>query len=393
MPAPAVVGVYVLAAVGSIAAGLAFKEFVYEPHIAPRVERWAEEFLAKRQARRARRAVPVPADSAFGHGDDDAGTGTDAGDGKSAYELESLVENEVRQWRAQVGEGSGAGLRHRRRVPAPGTGSSSMAGSALDESNILIPYSPMSPTHVHVLFDPATDALSVADSHSVSGATSRVSTPSPHRGTGSSLLSRLTFRTPPPQQPAVGRAPPTPEPSVRGRGSPAPSLPRTPTPLTPAQTHTPAVEDPFSSAAFTSPHHVPSLSLSHPLDLDEQDVELLSAPSSSAPSEASAPDSRPESPFSELSRHSHSPFVLSPELRTFSPDARSPEFRTLSSMSSPAQSPFVLSSELGTFSPDTGLRTLSSDSESDLGEGDEAWSNAGSEVSASSWASLSAGRR
>ncbi|KAJ7737936.1 hypothetical protein B0H16DRAFT_1730104 [Mycena metata] len=377
MPAPAVVGVYVLAAVGSVAAGLAFKEFVYEPHIAPRVERWAEEFLAKRQARRARRAVAVPAECNYNLGDDagtDAGTDADAGDGKSTYELESLVENEVRQWRAQVGEGSG--LRHRKRVPAPGVGSL-MAGSALDESNILIPYFPMSPTHVHVLFDPATDALSVADtdSHSVSGASSRVPTPAP----SSSLLSRLTFRTPPPQ-PAVGRAPPTPEPSVRGRGSPAPSLPRTPVP-TLNNTQAPDAFDASNTyaytyagaggaAAFTSPHHVPSLSLSHPLDPDEQDVELLSAPSSSAPSERADP------PFSELSRahsqSSHSPFVLSPE------------FRTLSSVSSPVHSPFILSSELGTFSPDMGLRTLSSSSESgsELGEGDEAWSQSGS-----SWAS------
>ncbi|KAJ7720520.1 hypothetical protein B0H16DRAFT_1896824 [Mycena metata] len=197
------------------------------------------------------------------------------------------------------GRGLGRGVAAQERVPAPGTGSS-MAGSALDESNIIIPYSPMSPTHVYVLFDPATDGLSVADSHS---------------------------------QPAVGRAPPTPEPSVHGRGSP--SLPR-------------------------RVHLVPSLSPSHPLDLDEQDVELLSAPSSSAPSE------RAESPFSELSRahtHSdaHSPFVLSPELTTFSA-----EFRTLSSMSSPspAHSPFVLSEELRTLSASS-----ESGSESEFGEG------------------------
>ncbi|KAJ7157485.1 hypothetical protein C8R46DRAFT_1040470 [Mycena filopes] len=336
MPAPAIVGVYVLAAVGSVAAGLAFKEFVYEPHIAPRVERWAEEFLAKRQARRARRAVPVPS---HGGADGDVDAGTDV-DGKSTYELESLVENEVRQWRSQV-DVSGSGLRQRKKnvVGAP-----SATESALDESNIIIPYSPMSPTHV--LFDPASDGMSVADSPtSTSGLSSRVPTPSPH-----STLSHSTFRTPPP------RAPPTPEPSVRGRGSPAasasPFATVTPTPA-------PVADDPFSGSIMThsnsnsalpSPHHVPSLSLSHPLDLDsEHDLELLSAPSSS----------RPSSPFSELSQHAGSEYSSS-------------HARTGTDFHS-----FTLSPE---------LRTLSvSGSESDGGwEAGEGWSRGGSE---SSWAS------
>ncbi|KAJ7028655.1 hypothetical protein C8F04DRAFT_1118801 [Mycena alexandri] len=365
MPAPAVVGVYVLAAVGSVAAGLAFKEFVYEPHIAPRVERWAEEFLAKRKAKRARRAVAVPSGhGADAHGDDDAGT---TADGKSTYELESLVENEVQQWRSQVVVSSGSGLRHRRTVVG-----SSATGSALDESNIIIPYSPLSPTHV--LFDP-TDGLSVADSPTSahSAMSSRVPTPSPH---GSSLLSHLTFRTPPPpQQPAGVRAPPTPEPSARGRGSPAPlasplfapsGMP-TPTPATNTQAHAQdAVEDPFSGSphsSFASPHHVPSLSLSHPLDLDAEpfyhDLELLSAPSESSVS------SRPDSPFSELSHP-----TTRRSFGTFSPDG--------------ARSPFVLSPE---------LRTLSSESGSEMGDEAEGWSNAGSEISGSSWASAGVGRR
>ncbi|KAJ7154333.1 hypothetical protein C8R43DRAFT_1000870 [Mycena crocata] len=309
MPAP--VAVYVLAAVGTIAASLAFKEFVYEPHIAPRVERWAEEFLEKRRMKKAQRAqrnaVAVPSTTGDAAGDADI---------KSTYELESLVANEVRQWRTQVdvSRGEGSGLRHRKNV------GSSTTGSALDESNIIIPYSPLMPTHV--LFDP-TDGLTVASSPT-STISSRVHTPSPH-----STLSHSTFRTPPP----AAQAPPTPEPSVRGSPTPAAS--------TPARAPSPTL-DPFLFTA-SSPHHVPSLSLSHPLDLDsEHDLELLSAASSS----------RPSSPFSEFSQ----------------PTTGDEQFHS-----------FTLSPELATLS--------ASETGSELGEEVERWSNAGSEISESSWAS------
>ncbi|KAJ7652636.1 hypothetical protein B0H17DRAFT_1022224 [Mycena rosella] len=277
MPAPVAVGVYVIAALGTVAAGLAFKEFVYEPHIAPRVERWAEEFLAKRRARKMQRAgmeaVAVPSVSAVGKRDDDVHL--DGGDeGQSTYELESLVAHEVRQWRAGVDVGRGgldaSGLRHRHASPA----STSTLASALDESNVLIPYSPMTPTHV--LFDPD------AAASPTSTGSSRVPTPSPH-----STLSHAPFRTPPPPSPPAGRAPPTPEPSVRGE-PPA---------------------DPFSG---TSPV---SLSLSHPLDLArEADLELRSAPS------------EPGSPFSAFSLSSHSLHSLDDtQEETFQSFALSPE--------------------------------------------------------------------
>ncbi|KAJ7761173.1 hypothetical protein DFH07DRAFT_1059858 [Mycena maculata] len=272
MPAPAVVGVYVLAAVGTVAAGVAFKEFVYEPHIAPRVERWAEEFLAKRAARKRRKAglaaVPVANKRSDddGHGGDDGTTDLE-GDGKSVYELESVVANEVRQWRSQVGAGPST-LRHRPR----GT------SSALDESNLQIPYSPLTPTQTHVLFDPA-DALTETVSSPTSTISSRVATPSPH-----STLSHSAFRVPPP------RAPPTPEPSVHASSPSASPFP-TPAPLAnPFEPASTAPPNPFE-LALASPHHVPSLSLSHPLDLaSEHDLELLSASSRS---------SRPASPFSD----------------------------------------------------------------------------------------------
>ncbi|KAJ6530676.1 hypothetical protein B0H19DRAFT_1191758 [Mycena capillaripes] len=351
MPAPVAVGVYVLAAVGSVAAGLAFKEFVYEPHIAPRVERWAEEFLAKRRAKKMRKAglaaVPVSANAG---GD----AGTDAGDAdnsiKSTYELESLVANEVRQWRSQVDVGRGEGtstLRHRRNV-----GSSSTM-SALDESNIIIPYDAMTPTHI--LFDPA-DGLSVSASSPTSTMASRVPTPSPH-----STLSHSTFRMPPPA--AAVQAPPTPEPSVSGSpiaaASPAPAL------ATPVRSRTPQAQTETSPYLFSisSPHHVPSLSLSYPLDLDsEHDLELLSAPSSS----------RPSSPFSDSDFSS---------LATGTRQHEREQFHS-----------FTLSPASGR---DRDLRLLSastSEAGSEAGDGD-GWSNAGSEVSSSSWASADVQRR
>ncbi|KAF7347100.1 hypothetical protein MVEN_01464100 [Mycena venus] len=353
MPAPVAVGMYVLAAVGTVAAGLAFKEFVYEPHIAPRVERWAEEFLAKRKARRMKRAgkqaVAVPSTSGAGAGagasvganDTDLDAGVDA-DGKSTYELENLVADEVRQWRSQVDVHATAssGLRHRKTR-------SSTVGSALDESNIIIPYDTLTPTHI--LFDP-TDGLSVSSPASTSTMSSRVATPgpgpSPH-----STLSHSTFRTPPP--PPVMQAPPTPEPSVHGAPSPSATPSRSPArgPTPNQEQHAPE-QDPFLFS-ISSPHHVPSLSLSHPLDLDlesDRDLELLSAPSS-----------RPTSPFSDgdfsvSQEHEHEQF----HSFTLSPG---PELRVLSASGSEADA-------------------------EDL----ERWSTTGSEVSGSesSWASAGA---
>ncbi|KAH7910327.1 hypothetical protein BJ138DRAFT_980962, partial [Hygrophoropsis aurantiaca] len=96
MPAPAIVGAYVVAAIAGTVAIVAFKEFVYETHIAPVIERWAEEFVAERQARR-RRSSPVAMevsadtrpDTNSKHNNDDA----------EAFELEGLVAREVDEWR------------------------------------------------------------------------------------------------------------------------------------------------------------------------------------------------------------------------------------------------------------------------------------------------------
>ncbi|TRM67762.1 hypothetical protein BD626DRAFT_534075 [Schizophyllum amplum] len=103
MPTPAV---YVLAIVGTVAAGLAFKEFVYEPHIAPKIEQWAEEFLERRRRSRFRtlnRPYEVPFFDTDGL-DDKRSDSTAANDldDKKTFELEQLVTKEVHEWRKEV---------------------------------------------------------------------------------------------------------------------------------------------------------------------------------------------------------------------------------------------------------------------------------------------------
>ncbi|KAF8807316.1 hypothetical protein BYT27DRAFT_6563978 [Phlegmacium glaucopus] len=49
MPAPAI---YVLAFLGTVGAAIVFKEFVYEPHIAPHIDRWIAEYQAARRRER-----------------------------------------------------------------------------------------------------------------------------------------------------------------------------------------------------------------------------------------------------------------------------------------------------------------------------------------------------
>ncbi|KAF9055539.1 hypothetical protein BDZ89DRAFT_1125267 [Hymenopellis radicata] len=245
MPAPAV---YVLAVVGTVAAGIAFKEFVYEPHIAPKLEKWAQEFLSKRRERKRQREAAISVSLPFSSKRSDGGSDDDD---KSAFELEKLVSHvseEVREWRNEVVRSQSSTLRQRKNVAEPST---------LDQSNISIPYVPMVPTHV--IFDAATSTIgSRAPSPSLSG-------------------SRETLRSPPP-----GRLP-TPDSSEHGGDSPV-----------------------LNTGLF-SPMSIPSLSLSHPVDLDqEHGVELLSAPSS-----------RPDTPFSTVSHtddyHSFSADTLSSE--------------------------------------------------------------------------------
>ncbi len=228
-------------------------------------------------------------------------------DDKSAFELEKLVSHvseEVREWRNEVDRSQSSTLRQRKNVAEPST-LDQVCFIAVEwcpdyneiQSNISIPYVPMAPTHV--IFDAAATPTSTIASRA----------PSPLHLSGS----RETLRSPPP-----GRLP-TPDTSEHGGDSPV-----------------------LNTGLF-SPTSIPSLSLSHPVDLDqEHGVELLSAPSS-----------RPDTPFSSVS-HTDDYHSLSADT-----DSESDEDDAVS-VSAP---PSVMS------------------------DFDELRSNFGSEISSSSWAS------
>ncbi|KAL1743745.1 hypothetical protein HDZ31DRAFT_74677 [Schizophyllum fasciatum] len=236
MPTPAV---YVLAIVGTVAAGLAFKEFVYEPHIAPKVERWAEEFLERR--RRARhRPLARPYEAAYYDADalDDKktdGVVPDSFDDKRSFELENMVTKEVHEWRKEVERST-----LRRRKPQ------------LHTSVDNIPFEPLIPTPIravptHVICDPSSP----------------------------------TFRSNSPSSQGL----PTPEPSVR-------ELPSSPAPvLQPLPAEQPVPQPQIAPAPQSQADDVQSLSMSHPLaasiDLDIMSASSLSRPPSEVHSLAS----------------------------------------------------------------------------------------------------------
>ncbi|KAJ3811497.1 hypothetical protein F5876DRAFT_64717 [Lentinula aff. lateritia] len=93
MPAPAV---YVIAVLGTVAAGFAFKEYVYDPHIKPKVRQWQMEFAAGREARRRRR-MPVAVSVPVNHHTDTDDSDDESGSGKSrGYEMETLSPTQGR---------------------------------------------------------------------------------------------------------------------------------------------------------------------------------------------------------------------------------------------------------------------------------------------------------
>lgn len=121
MPAAAV---YVAAVVGAAAAGYAFKEFVYEPHLAPILKQWAEDMQARRQERRRRMQRAAPVSVPTNPFSDDAPTsrgpaapvgsasgvnGDDARWRQSVVELQNLAERERSEWAG----GDRDGLRRR----------------------------------------------------------------------------------------------------------------------------------------------------------------------------------------------------------------------------------------------------------------------------------------
>ncbi|KAG6836965.1 hypothetical protein H0H93_000357 [Arthromyces matolae] len=245
MPAPAA-AVTVAAIVGFVAVGFAFTKFVYEPHIAPKLEQWAEEFLAHREARRNQRAGMVPVLAAPHQRERqsiDKRSDSDGirGEERESIELENLIAKEVHEWRNEVNRSSTI----RRRMNKSGT---RYSPEASDTHNHGIHYTFCLWRGVRIsMGDRRIDA-----------------SPARH----ASYL-REAGTVPIPHSP----------PTVKGLG------------LLP----TPAASSTMSAApqnASLSPPMVPSLSQLHPLELDqEHGVELLSAPSS-----------RPDTPFSSFSQ-------------------------------------------------------------------------------------------
>ncbi|PCH40708.1 hypothetical protein WOLCODRAFT_136951 [Wolfiporia cocos MD-104 SS10] len=133
MPAPAV---YVLGAVGAIGAMYVFGKFVYEPHIAPHLEVWAESFLEHRRRARRQRQGPILASPVETRHDDDSRDDNDSSDGENglSVELDEFTQGSSTGRLPQNQPTSG--LRFR-----PRTG-------IMDQSNIDLPFNLMSPTHV-----------------------------------------------------------------------------------------------------------------------------------------------------------------------------------------------------------------------------------------------------
>ncbi|KAI6166485.1 hypothetical protein EDD17DRAFT_64024 [Pisolithus thermaeus] len=188
---PPHVAALVVVAVASVAATAAFYQFVYEPHIAPAIEAWAEDFIARRRATRNARAVPIstsqrpqrshsssssssPSSStrgADGSPRDDPSatctrrathrtTGTRGRTGRNldnveSYELEALVANDVEEWRNDVRRSQHeSGLRRRRGLGLGGRMHSASdhdldhMSTTLDESFTELTHTPITPTHV-----------------------------------------------------------------------------------------------------------------------------------------------------------------------------------------------------------------------------------------------------
>ncbi|TFY80043.1 hypothetical protein EWM64_g3964, partial [Hericium alpestre] len=131
MPGPAI---YVVAAISTVAAVVVFKHFVYDPHLRPTIDAWAELLAERRRERqRTRHAVAVPAHArsrSRASSDDDnvpldvvrnrhlrrqQSMSSHATD--SPIELEDLVQREVEEWRTGVSTGQNrqnrSGLRSR----------------------------------------------------------------------------------------------------------------------------------------------------------------------------------------------------------------------------------------------------------------------------------------
>ncbi|KAF5322314.1 hypothetical protein D9619_000140 [Psilocybe cf. subviscida] len=324
MPAPAV---YVLAVLGTVGAAFVFKEFVYEPHIAPAIDRWRAEYQATRRRREqeslheaqsvvqmsergSRRSKDNTSDD---DSSDDENHMWNAGSSSSKLskdglltrrethdiELDNMAAMEVNEWRNAAPEQV---LRQRKNIPE----------HAMDESIQTIPYSPI---HPHVLFDPSSPLSSTPGSQSLFQSPSAAAPPGlSDAGDGQEHIS-------PPTSP----------------------IRRSPSPVT-ASEHVP--HQSIITEPQPSPYFVPSLSQSYPQDLDyEHGLELLSPPSSRADSPFSMAELSPHEGLQTLSGTSafssvvSSPSPLAMGLGNQSFDAISPPQMHLEPTFSPLRSP------------------------------------------------------
>ncbi|PPQ65744.1 hypothetical protein CVT24_011777 [Panaeolus cyanescens] len=361
MPAPVV---YVFAIIGTVAAGIAFKEFVFDPHIAPAIERWKAEYDANR---RRRREEPLLAQEVSQNGSgsrlrdgkqvrrgpttgrlfDNSGHSRSVSSssaiidhGKSPsfqsgdVELRNFAAPEVKEWRSEMSSSTGQDMRQRRNIVS--------GPSSLDESiQPLSGYEPLSPSRTHVILEPTDPSTPTTISEP----------PSPlRRPSGLTPLMSSSDEQGPENAPSPLRSSITYSDSLSNSGtnpfesdedvahiqrtppasrSPLAQLP-TPSNSPPTRLMSPSImsqSQTIPSAHHGMGHHVPSLSQSYPQELDyEHGLELLSPPSS-----------RSESPFSMAG--------MSPDMRSNASSRQGPSSTTLS--------PSPLAMNLGNESFDT----------------------------------------
>ncbi|KAI6107580.1 hypothetical protein EDD16DRAFT_1621430 [Pisolithus croceorrhizus] len=191
---PPHVAALVVVAVASVAATAAFYQFVYEPHIAPAIEAWAEDFIARRRATRNARAVPIstsqrPQRSHSSSSSSSPSSSTRGADGSPRDDPSAtctrratrrttrtrgrtaLVANDVEEWRNNVRRSQReSGLRRRRGLGLGGRMHSASdhdldhMSTTLDESITELTHTPITPTHVisNVSSPVSSDGLSIS---------------------------------------------------------------------------------------------------------------------------------------------------------------------------------------------------------------------------------------
>ncbi|EIW61422.1 uncharacterized protein TRAVEDRAFT_143156 [Trametes versicolor FP-101664 SS1] len=353
MPAPAVYIAF--AVVGVVAVGVAFHELVYEPHIAPKFEEWAESFLEKRRQRQRNRqrtgsvlAHSHPFEGSENGARRSADSGQDRRDDEdnndTAIELEQLAARERDAWRR---EAASSGLRQRRPV------------GAMDDSNPSIPYPAMSPTHV--LFD-----TSEPPSPGVRSSSSLSSAPSSLNSSPSHPIIELSE----PQPRVAEAASPPPRGMSRGLPTPmsnfSPLSSRAATPSTTLSDHSVfssrrPTPDISASQALTSAYNTPlGGSVISDCGRPVEDIQSL-------------PGSRIQSPFSDI----HSVDARSTPEHVFarspitSPRVQSPSIGSDLTMDSDDEFD-ILSPRSGMFSPPSRVGDFHFD-----GASDASWMSAG----------------